>query len=361
MAVEDCIVFLCQNHELTRERRGYIRAFSKRLRVLCAPIVLKGGYEDLENVIPKDLKPMLILDPEASPRLPAGIVASSIPTGCFQFDTYSGTEKRMKWSMLYDYAFVFHPGFDQMFQQAGHPRSICLPHAVEADLFDGPPPERSYEIGWVGNLQGAIYSIRRKYIGLLSGKFQMNETGRYYTPEEMAAVYRQSRIAVNISRDDYLPDANLRCFEIMAAGALLMTIRPSELSRLGFSEGRHYVAFENESELIEAVKFYLSHEQERRNIAEAARALVLEKHTYDNRVETILEALRHDNGKLFAPARQWDEAEVHATYLHYFAKHLMLDSALRELKELRNISRKKALCMVPMVGKAFVRALQLSI
>jgi hypothetical protein len=354
-------VFLCQTHELTRERRGYYRAFRKRLPVICAPIITKNGTENLENILPEDYNPILIIDPEASPRLVNGIVTSRIPTGCFQFDTYSGTEKRIKWSMLYDYAFVFHPGFDQLFQQSGHPRSVCLPHAVEANMFDGPQPERIYDVGWVGNLRGEIYSTRRRYMGLLSRTFRMNETDRYYTPEEMASVYRQSRIVVNISRDDYLADANLRCFEAMASGALLMTTRPSELAQLGFSESVHYLAFDSEAELLETLTFYLSHEEERGRIAGAARALVLEKHTYDNRVDRILEILSEDKGKFFSPARQWDEVEVCATYLHYYAKHLMLDSALRELREMRGLSRKRALRMVPMVGKAFVRALQLSI
>ncbi len=361
MPKPECVLFLCQYHELTRERIGYYQAFSKQLPVFCAPLVVKNGEEIVEDIIPRDYHPLLILQPEASPRLPHGLVTSLIPTGCFQIDTHSGTAKRITWSMLYDYAFVFHSGYDQTFRQAGHPRSVHLPHAVEANQFAESDNERVYEVGWVGNLQGRVYSTRRQYIEVLRSQFRMNDIGRYYSFEEMADTYKRAKIVVNISGDEFLAAANLRCFEVMASGALLMTTRPSELSQLGFIEGRHYVSFDNEPELLEAVKFYLHHEEERRNIAEGARALVLEKHTYDNRAENILQLLRQDNGKLFAPARQWDEAEVRATYLHYYAKHLMLDSALRELKEMRNISRKKALRLVPMVGKAFVRALQLSI
>ncbi|MEM4218097.1 MAG: glycosyltransferase [Candidatus Methanomethylicaceae archaeon] len=58
---------------------------------------------------------------------------------------------------------------------------------------------------------------------------------------------------VNISRDDFPHDANMRCFEVMAAGALLVTSLPTELADLGFEEGRHFVGFEHEQDLLEKV------------------------------------------------------------------------------------------------------------
>jgi hypothetical protein len=356
-----CIVFLCQNHELTRERHGYYRALIKRMPVVCAPLVVKNGYETLKDIVPAGWDPILILQPEASPRLPHGLASSAVPTACFQIDTYSGTEKRIRWSMLYDYAFVFHPGFNEVFGRAGHPKAICLPHAVEADLFETPCNERCYDVGWVGNLKGTIYSTRRRIIERLAIRFHMNSTERHYNAEEMAAIYKQSKVAVNVSRDDYLRDANLRCFEVMAAGALLFALRPTELSHLGFKDGTHYVSYGSDNELIELIEFYLGHEEKRHSIADAGRALVMKEHTYDSRIEAILKVLRDDRGRLFAPARHWDSLEVQTTYLHYYAKHLMLDSALLQVKEIAATSKGRALRSIPMVTKAFIRALQLSI
>lgn len=359
--MEECVVFLCQEHELTRERRGYYSAFSKRITTVCAPLVTRTGGEFFDDIMPKGLRPLLAIQPEASPRLPQGLVESSIPTGCFQIDTYSGTEKRIRWSMLYDYAFVFHPGYDRLFQRAGHPRAVCLPHAVEADLFARQEREEIYEVGWVGNLKGGLYKTRRRCIGGLQRCFVMNDVHRTYSLEELSEVYTRSKIVVNISRDDYLKDANLRCFEVMGAGALLMTPRPTELSALGLSEGEHYVTFEDEADLHQKISYFLAHEHERRKIAAAARALVLKHHTYDARVNTILKVLEEDAGSLHSPARRWDRGKLHETYLHYFAKNLMLDSAVQEMRKLAGHSRGRAIRMVPMVSKAFVRAVQLSI
>lgn len=359
--MQDSVVFLCQEHELTRERRGYYRALSKRVNVICAPLVFKSGHESLERILPKNINPILILHPESFPRLPHGLVSSNAPTACFQIDTYSGTEKRIKWSMLYDYAFVFHPEYDRVFEQAGHPQAIFLPHAVEAELFQGPGLERIYDVGWVGSLQGKFYSERRRCIAGLKSRFRMNDTDRYYSPEELAALYRQSKIVVNISRDDYLSDANLRCFEVMAAGALLITAHPTELTKIGFREGIHFVHYLNETELYQKTKFFIDNEGERRKIAEAAQDNVLKQHTYDNRAETILDLLGRNSGKFVAPARSWKKTDVHALYLHYFAKHLMLDAALRELREIKVISRQKAVRMWPTIGKAVIKSIQISV
>jgi glycosyltransferase involved in cell wall biosynthesis len=361
MSGRHCVVFLCQEHELWRELKGYYDAFSKRITTVCTPLRIENGYEQLDKIIPADLVPILILQPDVS-RLPHGLVSSKTPTACFQIDTYSGLQKRLKWSMLYDYVFVFHPGFDRLFNEAGHPRVICLPHAVEAVLFERETgSNRTYEVGWVGTLQGSQNRMRRRYIDTLKACFHMNELDRHYSPEEMAAIYSRSKIVVNISRDDHLSDANLRCFEAMAAGALLITAKPTELADYGFIEGVHYIAFESESDLCLKVKSFLADDTARQGIARAGRSLVIDKHTYDRRVDTILEIVGQDKSAYFSPARQWDDVHLHETYLHYFAKHLMLDQALTEMRELRRISRTRALRMAPTIVKAFVRSLQLSI
>ncbi len=348
------VVFLCSENELNRERRGYFNSFSSKIDTIYISFDKLHSYQDLENLLPNDIQPLLILCPDAWPRLlPQGLVDTPYPTACFNIDTFEHPEKRARFSMLFDYAFVFHPGFDRKFEQFGHPQSICIPHAIEADLFQTAASPRIYEVGWVGRLDGESYSIRRRYIQGLKELFVMNDIDRYYTLDEMAAIYKQSKIVINLSRDDYLQDANLRCFEVMASGALLITPQPTELSELGFVAGTHYVTFQTETEMYELVQYYLNNQDERETIAQAARNLVMAKHTYDARVQTILEILSQNQGKLFAPARQWDKAKVHATYLQYFTESMMLEAALNELRQLRRYSLFTALSMLPTILRCF--------
>jgi hypothetical protein len=350
---------MCTNNELDRERRGYFNAFSRQISTICLPELARDTYHELDELIPEIIAPILLLHPDAYPhRLPHGLVNSKIPTACFSIDTYA-RKLDDRFPLLFDYAFVFHPGFDRILQQAGHPRAICLPHAVEANLFEGPELEKISDVGWVGRLDGKNYSVRRRCIEKLKNSFKMNDVNRHYTPEEMAVVYQQSKIIVNLSRDDYLQDANLRCFEAMASGALLITHKPTELSEIGFTEGVHYITYQHESEIDRLVKFYLENESKRQAIAIAAKNLVLTEHTYDYRCQTILNLLDRDNGKLFAPARQWDAAKVQSIYVEYFAAAHLVETALWELGVLRSLSKTAFWCMMPYVIKAFLVRLKM--
>jgi spore maturation protein CgeB len=84
---------------------------------------------------------------------------------------------------------------------------------------------------------------------------------------------------VNIGRDDYPQDAKLRTFEGMAAGNLLITSLPGELTRIGFEDGVHFVGYREDKELHAIARKYLGNEDARKRIAEAGRANVLRNHT----------------------------------------------------------------------------------
>lgn len=359
------VLFLCREEDLDKERRGYVRAFAGRGVKIVTLRHTDGISPDLRSVVERcPEKPSFILHPEVHGTgllLPEGLVEIDIPTVCFHIDTYVATHRRIAMSMLFDYACVFHPGFDRLFKQAGHPRPILLPHAVEAELFQQPHEERIYEVGWVGYLERSIYATRQYLLPHLAQRFKMNEWRRFHTPEEMAEVYERSKIVINISRDDYPQDANLRVFEAMGAGALLITSVPSELTALGFQEGEHFVGYRDKDEVEDLVRYYLDHETERRRIAEAARDLVLREHTYDRRVEQLLTTLQQDNGQLFAPARRWSKDQVRRTYLVYYAQLHLLDRAFEELRKLRQISLWAALKGIPTILREIIWQFRVSL
>jgi hypothetical protein len=329
------ILFLCRTQDLNRERHGYARALRRRnVSVICVPddFPADGDLEVLLERCPDE--PSLIIQQETVfPILPRGLTETGIPTACFQIDVYAYTRHRIRWSMLFDYAILFHPGFDEQFRQAGHPKPLTLPHAVDAETFEKAERERDLEVGWVGRVDGPIYKTRRRVLRLLSQHFRMNEWRRPYTYEEMAKVYQRSKIVVNVGRDDYLQGANLRVFEAMAAGALLITPLPSELTLIGFEPDVHFIGYKDEKELLDMVKYYLRNEKERQQIAEAGREKVLKEHTYDARVETLLRVLEQDGGWLFAPARQWSRDRVQLLYADWFSAHGRFAEAWRCLMD----------------------------
>ncbi|MCU1316476.1 MAG: hypothetical protein JWN63_1798 [Candidatus Acidoferrum typicum] len=353
------ILVLQKEEGIAREGAAYLRAFCRRGdRVVSvhANFPLNGDLNQLLEQCPEP--PALILHPEYLPIMPRGLTKVNIPTACFQIDTYTFTRRRISWSMLFDLVFVFHPGYDAEFRTAGHPGAHIIPHAIEPSVFGGEELGRVFEIGWVGQTHGRLYRAREHLLPVLSRSFRMNDWRRRYEPEEMARVYRQSKIVVNIGRDDFPQDANLRAFEAMAAGALLLTSLPTELTQIGFEDGVHFVGFRQETEIIPLVRKYLLEESARGQIAEVARDKVLHEHSYDRRVETILELAKQNGQKFLAPARSWPEERVHLAYLDYFAGNGALDCALEELRAIARLSLGDATRGAGMLARAWARRVQ---
>jgi hypothetical protein len=318
---------------------------------------VNGDLQECLRLCPE--RPSLILHPEAaSPYLPWGLSEVDIPTACFQVDTYAYTKRRIAWSMLFDHVFALHPGYDAEFRKAGHPGAHFLPHAVDAELFADKELERTYEVGWVGQVRTPIYHRRETVLPMLSESFRMNDFARRYSLEEMAAVYSQSKVVVNIGRDDFPQDANLRTFEAMGSGALLITSLPSELTLIGFEEGVHFVGYREVQEIKPLVRKYLADDSARRRIADAARGKVLREHTYDQRVESLLQEVEASYQALLAPARAWPEERVRLAHLDYYAANGALKFALKELQSIARLSLKETALGGSLLARACARKLR---
>ena len=351
------ILILCREDNLTWVNAGYARALRRAgVRLHCVPwgTPFNANLNRLAEQCPE--RPDYIFHFETDfPLLPRGLASLDIPTAIFHSDAYAFPHRRVRWSMLFDHVFLLHPGFEEPYRNAGHPRPLSLAHAAERDLFDASEETRFYEVGWVGRMVGAPYQSRSRIVNALARHFRMNDWQRFVSPEEMALVYRRSKIVVNVGRDDYPQDANLRVFEAMAAGALLVTALPSELTRIGFQEGVHFVGYHKEEEIIERVRHFLIDEGARQCIAEAGREKVLRQHTYDCRVKTVLESLKQDGGRLHAPARRWPEARVHLAYLDFFSAQRCLEHAWLEWRKIAGGGLREAAAGAALLLRAWTR------
>jgi hypothetical protein len=183
----------------------------------------------------------------------------------------------------------------------------------------------------------------------------MNDAGRHYTPEEMADIYCSSKIVVNVSRDDWPQDANMRCFEAMAAGALLITRMPSELTDLGFEEDVHFAGWRDPDEVSKIVESWLRNDARREEAARRARALVLNAHTYDARAAFILETVSRG---ATAPARAWPAARVEALRLDYHVEYADLARSLAAFRRLAHESAARAAANLPKLVRLMAKRLK---
>jgi hypothetical protein len=286
------------------------------------------------------------------------LVSSSIPTIHLDVDTYAYTKRRIRWAMLFDLNALCHAGYVKRFEDCG-PRAFALPHAVNRIFFDQPELPREFEVGWVGQTGGVVYKKRAEWLGKLASVFHMNDWRREYSLEELAEAYRRSRVVVNFGRDDFPQDANMRTFEVLASGALLITSLPSELTDLGFEPGTHFAGYKRDEEILPMVRHFLDDEASRLRIAQAARTKALAEHTYDCRAERLLQELHQLGTQRPAPARQWPEFRVRLTYLDFFSAHGLALCSGKQYRQVIGHGFRETMEGGALLAKAWLRNLRM--
>lgn len=108
--------------------------------------------------------------------------------------------------------------------------------------------------------------------------------------EKISKLYSDSKICINIHAGN-CPEQhtgpNPRTFETMAAGSLVF-IDAGHLSQISVRVNEDLIEFDNDKDLLEKIKYYLSHENERIFIAKHGFKSVWENYNQDKLVKTII-------------------------------------------------------------------------
>jgi spore maturation protein CgeB len=100
-------------------------------------------------------------------------------------------------------------------------------------------------------------------------------------------VYRRICINVN-STSCQMPSAvNQRVFDIPASGSFVLSDNQKDLRDL-FDIGKEAVVYENLADLKDKIRFYASHEEQRKRIIAAAQKRISGEHTYAKRIRDIV-------------------------------------------------------------------------
>ena len=145
--------------------------------------------------------------------------------------------------------------------------------------------EKRWDVAFVGTDGGVP---RKFYVQLLRERYPRSRIG--HAPHtELGAIYGAAKIGFNYSIRD---DVNMRMFEIVGAGALLVTNRLShdDFERLGLYEGEQYVGYRDARELCATIDTYLKQDTRREAIAKAG-AQAARRHTYRHRLQQLLTAV----------------------------------------------------------------------
>jgi hypothetical protein len=213
-----------------------------------------------------------------------------------------------------DLVIVAQRQFVKDLQSDGHRHVHWLPLAADPDVHFVSRLERKYDLGFVGKM-GATNSRRFQILTQVLSQFDTNDYRRWYAPNEMGRIYSQSKIVVNASINN---DVNMRVFEALAAGALLVTDYPiNGLDEL-LVEGREYVGYSTAAEAIDKIQYYLAHCAERAAIAQAGQNAVLATHTYAHRMQQIEDLLSAGEWRGSALVNQYSRSELADAHARMF-------------------------------------------
>lgn len=220
----------------------------------------------------------------------------------------------------YDYLFVIQKGeFMKHIKETMRKPVHYLPLAASPDihrtleLTEDEIKEYGSDVSFVG----AGYKNRREFFtGLIDydlkiwgnewdlnsplGRFIQRE-GRRVSTEDIVKIFNASKINLNLHSsavhsgvDPFGDFINPRTFEIAASKAFQLVDMREPLSEF-FNIGKEIETFKSLNELRKKIDYYLSHPEERVEIAEAGYRRVLKDHTYEVRLEEMIDfIMKHD-------------------------------------------------------------------
>lgn len=107
------------------------------------------------------------------------------------------------------------------------------------------------------------------------------------TADDYFQHFRDVAININLVNGNAETGLNMRHFEITAAGGFMLCHDQPELAQ-HFTVGKECDVFRSENELVDKVRYYLSHPTERIAIAQAGQRRTLSQHLYSHRLQHLL-------------------------------------------------------------------------
>lgn len=160
------------------------------------------------------------------------------------------------------------------------PNAHYMPYAVNERIYRPLGVEPSFDVGFIGYVK---LGERQRRIDLLKRNFRCLVRHGLFM-EDANAGMNACRIVFNTS--DHR-EINMRVFEALATGRLLVTDKVDYLDEL-FVDGEDLVTYSGEDDLMDKIRYYLEHEEERLRIAANGLAKVREHHTYRHRAGFIV-------------------------------------------------------------------------
>ena len=177
--------------------------------------------------------------------------------------------------------------------------ALHLPFGVDTNVFKCSEPDRDVDVMAVFSVVTWAYPNRGAILDTLQA-MNINSTLRASWPktrlwhQDYVDALCRSKIVVN--GVDTLRSLNWKFMEPCACGAMLLTEAAEDMATLGFSDKLNCVVFSGMADLRNKVRYYLSMDKQRDEIAEGGHQLIVNCHSLRHRVKGLSEILAKEFG-----------------------------------------------------------------
>ena len=181
------------------------------------------------------------------------------------------------------------------YARIGYQNVILTQWACNRYAYRRVSDEKNFDITFIGQPHGS----RRELIASLHEAgidvpcFGYGWPAGRVSHEQMVEIFSTSRLNLNPSNSSTTtgePQIKGRVFEVPGCGGFLLTDPAACLDHY-LEPGRECVVYESGDDLVDKIRYYLTHEDERKAIELAGEARVLRDHTYDSRFTAIFKAM----------------------------------------------------------------------
>jgi hypothetical protein len=268
-------------------------------------------------------KPDVIFQGDHSaPLIHCGLEDMDIPKAWYSIDSHLHMSWHKHYAVLFDRVFVAQKSLVPHMARY-QPQAYWLPPFCQQTAGFMAWAERKHDVAFVGTLDGARNPERvRLFDALRQSGISIHLATGAYQP-----VYRSSRIAINQAVKD---DLNLRVFEAMGCGSLLVTDRISHSLHELFDEGRDYCAYTpgDADDCAQKITWALKHPVEAEGIARSGHAKTLGRHCETHRASQVLEAFFLLVADKSNPAFDPETRASHLSWTYDYCSHLALPETL---------------------------------
>ncbi|MGQ0557343.1 MAG: glycosyltransferase [Nitrospiraceae bacterium] len=190
------------------------------------------------------------------------------------------------------------------YREHGITQVLYAPYACNPDLYHPLERQKKYDVTFVGQgyrgrpelvqwLKEQGVNIRVWGQGWEEHPALRDIAGGFLPHQAMIEVFAQSKIVLGmswVSGDGVTLQIKGRTFEYAACRAFQLTTYDERLKAL-FRDGDEIVFYRDRQDVLEKIRHYLAHPEEREHIAHAAYVRALGEHTWTQRLKQILEEI----------------------------------------------------------------------